>query len=167
MLHDFDCGVAHCPSSNLFLGDGMFRFWECKDAHRPVRLGVGTDVGAGTNFSIPRQLNEAYKVGMLRKKSIGALKSFYMATKGGAQTLHLDDRIGSLEPGYEADIAVLDLRPTEFLDWRMQFNDFILDRLFILQTLSPDNLVKATYVAGKKVYERDRDTPLIYASQLK
>lgn len=167
MLHDFDCGVAHCPSSNLFLGDGMFRFWECKDTHRPVRLGVGTDVGAGTNFSIPRQLNEAYKVGMLRKKSIGALKSFYMATKGGAQTLHLDDRIGSLEPGYEADIAVLDLRPTEFLDWRMQFNDFILDRLFILQTLSPDNLVKATYVAGKKVYERDRENPLMYASQLK
>lgn len=166
-LHDLDCSAAHCPSSNLFLGDGMFRYWECKEASRPVRMGVGTDVGAGTNFSIPRQLNEAYKVGMLESKSIGALKSFYMATKGGAQALHLEDRIGSLEPGFEADITVLDLKPTDFLEWRMQFNDFILDRLFILQTLSPDNLVKATYVAGRKVYDRDREIPLLYAEDVR
>ncbi len=166
MLHDYDCGVAHCPSSNLFLGDGMFKFWEAKKETRPIRVGVGTDVGAGTNFSLPRQLNEAYKVGMLKKKSIGALKSFYMATKGGAQVLHLEDRIGSLEPGFEADIAVLDMQPNDFLKWRMQFNDFILDRMFILQTLSPDNLVRATYVAGKRVYDRERDQQLLYADEL-
>lgn len=166
MMHDYDCSVGHCPSSNLFLGDGMFKFWECKQANRPVRMGVGTDVGAGTNFSLPRQLNEAYKVGMLHKQSIGALKSYYMATKGGAQALHLEDKIGSLEPGFEADVTVLDMKPTEFLEWRMQFNDFILDRLFILQTLSPDNLARATYVAGKKVYDRERETPLLYADQL-
>lgn len=164
MLHDHDCAAAHCPSSNLFLGDGMFRFWEAKNPSRPIRIGVGTDVGAGTNFSIPRQLNEAYKVGMLKSKSIGALKSFYMATKGGAEALHLEDRIGSLQPGFEADITVIDLKPTEFLEWRMQFNDFILDRLFILQTLSPDNLIRATYVAGLPVYMRDRETPILYAA---
>lgn len=166
MLHDYDCSVAHCPSSNLFLGDGMFKIWEAKDPRRPIRVGVGTDVGAGTNFSLPRQLNEAYKVSMLRKHSMGALKCFYMATKGGAQVLHLEDKIGSLEPGYMADIAVLDLQPTEFLKWRMQFNDFILDRLFILQTLSPDNLVRATYVAGKRVYDRERERQVMYANEL-
>lgn len=165
-LHDYGCGVAHCPSSNLFLGDGMFKFWECKKSERPVNMGVGTDVGAGTNFSLPRQLNEAYKVGMLGKQSIGALKSFYMATKGGAQVLGLEDRIGSLKPGYEADVTVLDLTPNEFLEWRMQFNDFILDRLFILQTLAPDNMARATYIAGKKVFDRDREIPLLYPSQI-
>lgn len=166
MLHEYDCSVAHCPSSNLFLGDGMFKIWEAKDHKRPLRVGVGTDVGAGTNFSLPRQLNEAYKVSMLRKHSMGALKCFYMATRGGAQALHLEDRIGSLEPGYMADIAVLDLKPTDFLSWRMQFNDFILDRLFILQTLSPDNLVRATYVAGKRVYDRERPSQTLYANEL-
>lgn len=166
MLHDHDCSVAHCPSSNLFLGDGMFKIWEAKQHDRPLRVGVGTDVGAGTNFSLPRQLNEAYKVSMLRKHSMGALKCFYMATKGGAQTLHLEDKIGSLAPGYMADITVIDLHPTEFLKWRMQFNDFILDRLFILQTLSPDNLIRATYVAGKRVYDRERDRQLMYAEEL-
>ncbi|MDE6340663.1 MAG: guanine deaminase, partial [Muribaculaceae bacterium] len=94
MLHDYDCTVAHCPSSNLFLGDGMFKIWEATNPARPLRVGVGTDVGAGTNFSLPRQLNEAYKVAMLRKHCIGALKSFYLATKGGACALHLDDKIG-------------------------------------------------------------------------
>lgn len=165
-LHNHDCSVAHCPSSNLFLGDGMFKIWEAKRHDRPMRVGVGTDVGAGTNFSLPRQLNEAYKVAMLRKHSMGALKCYYMATKGGARALHLEDKIGSLEPGFEADVTVLDLTPTDFLRWRMQFNDFILDRLFILQTLSPDNLVKATYVAGKKVYDRERATQLMYADEL-
>ncbi len=66
----------------FFLGDGMFKIWEAKDHKRPLRVGVGTDVGAGTNFSLPRQLNEAYKVSMLKKHSMGALKCFYMATKG-------------------------------------------------------------------------------------
>lgn len=166
MLHEYDCSVAHCPSSNLFLGDGMFKIWEAKNHKRPLRVGVGTDVGAGTNFSLPRQLNEAYKVSMLRKHSMGALKCYYMATKGGAQVLHLEDKIGSLEKGYMADISVLDLQPTEFLKWRMQFNDFILDRLFILQTLSPDNLVRATYVAGKCVYDREREKQLMYAEEI-
>ncbi len=166
MLHEYDCSVAHCPSSNLFLGDGIFKIWEAKQNDRPLRVGVGTDVGAGTNFSLPRQLNEAYKVAMLKKHSMGALKCYYMATKGGAQVLHLEDKIGSLEAGYMADISVIDLKPNDFLSWRMQFNDFILDRLFILQTLSPDNLVRATYVAGKKVYDREREQQIMYADEL-
>lgn len=156
MLHEYGCGVAHCPSSNLFLGDGEFRFWEALDSRRPCRLGIGTDVGGGTNFSVPRQLGEAYKVAMLKARSLNALKSFYLATRGGAETLCLDDRIGSLQAGYEADIAVLDLKPSEFVEWRMQFAGSVFDRLFVLQTLAPDNMNRATYVAGKKVYDRFR-----------
>lgn len=153
-LHEAGCGVVHCPSSNLFLGDGEFRWWEAKDPARPCRLGVGTDVGGGTSYSVVRQLGEAYKVGMLRMQPMDAIRSFYMATLGGAQALHLEDKVGTLEPGTEADLVVLDMKPTEFVKWRMRDVDNVFDRLFILQTLAPDNLVQATYAAGQKVYEK-------------
>ncbi len=165
MLHDHGCGVAHCPSSNLFLGDGQFKFWEAKDPARPCRTGIGTDVGGGTNFSVLRQLGEAYKVGMLQSQSLSALKGFYMATRGGAATLRLEDRIGSISPGNEADMAVIDLRPTEFAEWRLRFSESIFDKLFVLQTLGLDNTVKATYVGGRKVYDRDRDERFSYADK--
>lgn len=166
MLHERQCGVVHCPSSNLFLGSGAFKYWEAKRLNRPVRTGIGTDVGAGTNFSIPRQLDEAYKVAMLSQYTLNALKSFYLATRGGAGTLHLEDTIGSLAPGFEADIAVLDLRPTEFAEWRMRFAEGIFEKLFVAMTLGLDNMVRATYVAGRKVFDRSRDCKWLYASEL-
>ena len=112
-----------------------------------------------------RQLGEAYKVGMLQSQSLSALKGFYMATRGGAATLRLEDRIGSISPGNEADMAVIDLRPTEFAEWRLRFSESIFDKLFVLQTLGLDNTVKATYVGGRKVYDRDRDERFSYADK--
>ncbi|MDE6099104.1 MAG: guanine deaminase [Muribaculaceae bacterium] len=166
VLHDSDCGVAHCPSSNLFLGDGEFKFWEAKDATRPLRTGMATDVGGGTNFSILRQLGEAYKVAMLNSRSLTAMRAFYMATRGAAEVLHLENTIGSVAPGYEADLAVLDLQPSEFAAWRMQFAENIRDRLFVLMTLGLNNVNRATYVAGRRVYDRDRDHKWLYADEL-
>lgn len=165
ILHDRSCGVAHCPSSNLFLGSGEFKYWEAKRLKRPVRIGIGTDVGGGTNFSIPRQIGESYKVAMLHQYNLGALRSFYLATRGGAEALHLDNTIGSLAPGYEADIAVVDLKPTEFAEWRMKFADNIFEKLFVTMTLGLDNAVMATYVAGRKVYDRRRPRKWMYAAE--
>lgn len=165
-LHDNECGVAHCPSSNLFLGDGEFKYWEAKEQSRPVRVGMGTDVGGGTNFSIPRQLNEAYKVAMLHMRNLDAVKSFYLATRGGAEALHLENTIGSLAPGYEADIAILDLKPSQFATWRMKFSNSIFEKLFVLMTLGLNNVNKATYVAGRKVYDRERQKTHKYAAEL-
>ena len=166
-LYMAQCGCAHCPSSNLFLGDGEFNVWKAKDPQRPLRVGMGTDVGGGTNFSIPRQLNEAYKVSMLKQKNLSAIHSFYLATRGGAEALHLEKTIGSIAPGYEADIAVLDLKPSEFVEWRMQFTKDVFDKLFVLQTLALDNMNKATYVSGNKVFDRNRtDRQFKYASEL-
>lgn len=164
-LHNAQCGCAHCPSSNLFLADGEFKYWEAKNAERPVRVGMGTDVGGGTNFSIVRQLNEAYKVAMLNTKKLTAIQSYYLATRGGAEALHLEKTIGSIEAGYEADIAVLDLKPSEFVEWRMQYAKNVFDKLFILQTLSLDNMNKATYVAGNKVFDRSRKDQYLYADK--
>lgn len=167
-LYMAKCGCAHCPSSNLFLGDGEFNVWKAKDPQRPVRVGMGTDVGGGTNFSIPRQLNEAYKVSMLNQKNLSAIHSFYLATRGGAEVMHLEKSIGSIAPGYEADIAVLDLKSSEFMEWRMQFTKDIFEKLFVLQTLALDNMNKATYVFGNKVYDSCRkDKPFMYAQDFK
>lgn len=151
-LHDAGCGVAHCPSSNLFLGDGQFKFWEAKNISRPCKTGIGTDVGGGTNFSVFRQLGDAYKVAMLHDRYLSPVRSLYMATRGGAETLGLEDRIGSIDVGMDADIVVVDLKPTEFLEWRLQFAEDVVSKLFILQTIGPENIIKATYIAGKKVY---------------
>ncbi|MDE5979124.1 MAG: amidohydrolase family protein, partial [Muribaculaceae bacterium] len=109
---------------------------------------------------------EAYKVAMLGGNPLDAIRGFYMATPGGARALRLEDTIGSIRPGYEADLAVVDLKATEFLEWRLQFADTIPEKLFVLQTLAPDNLIRATYVAGKKVFDRQRAHSLVYSSEL-
>ena len=120
----------------------------------------------GTNFSVVRQLGEAYKVAMLNARNMTALQGFYMATRGGAEVLHLENTIGSLAPGYEADIAVLDLKPSEFIAWRLQYSKTLFEKLFVLMTLALDNMNKATYVAGKKVFDRSRRDKFQYADQL-
>ena len=119
--------------------------------------------GAGTNFSVARQLNEAYKIAMINGNNLSAIHSLFLATRGGAEALHLEDKIGSLEPGFEADIAVLNLKVSEFIEWRLKFSDNIIDKLFVLLTLAPDNMNKATYVAGKKVYDSERNNHFSYA----
>lgn len=151
----------------MFLGDGEFKYWEAKKSDRQVNVGIGTDVGGGTNFSVFRQLGDAYKVAMLRGKSLDSIRSFYLATRGGAETLRFADRIGSLLPGYEADMTVINLRPSEFIEWRLNFSDSIFDKLFVLMTLSPDNLIRATYVSGNKVYDSLRPHKFLYASEIR
>jgi len=166
ILHKNNCGVAHCPSSNLFLGDGEFKYWQAKRPGRPVNVGIGTDIGGGTTFSVPRQLGDAYKVAMLQSHSLSAVRSFYLATRGAAETLKLEDTIGSIAPGYEADLAVLSLHPSEFAAWRMKFSDNIFEKLFVSMTLGLSNMNIATYVAGLKVYDRRRHDQWMYASEL-
>ncbi len=154
--HASGSALAHCPTSNLFLGSGLFRLFEARKAARPVRVGLGTDLGAGTSFSQLQSLNEAYKVAALGGTKLSAIHGFYLATRGGAEALYLDDRIGSLAPGYEADIAVLDLKATPLLEFRLRHCTGIADTLFVLMMLGDDRAIRATYVAGNCVYDRDR-----------
>ncbi len=160
--HDFACchetgsALAHCPTSNLFLGSGLFRAFEAKRADRPVRVCVGTDVGGGTSLSQLQTLNEAYKVSAMAGTKLSAAHAFYLATRGGAEALYLDDRIGSLEPGFEADIIVLDLAATPLIRFRSEFCRTLAERLFVLMMLGDDRAVRATYVAGELVYDRER-----------
>lgn len=154
--HHTGSAVAHCPTSNMFLGSGLFRLFDAKKKSRPVRVGLGTDIGAGTSFSQLQTLNEAYKVAALNDTRLSAAQAFYLATRGGAEALYLDDIIGSIATGYEADLVVLDLKATPLLEFRNGFCRDILDRLFVLMTLGDDRAVRCTFVAGERTYDRDR-----------
>jgi guanine deaminase len=131
------------------LGSGLFQLRKAKDQTRPIHVGLGTDIGAGTSFSQLATLNEAYKVAALNAAPIGALEGFYLATLGGARALDLDDRIGALRAGREADLVVLDPNATPLLAFRNARSPSIEETLFMLMTLGDDRAVRATYVAGQ------------------
>jgi guanine deaminase len=153
-LHVCGAAIAHCPTSNFFLGSGAFDFSRVLKKERPVRLGLGTDIGAGTSFSILATLGAAYQAAQLNRQTLSAGHAYYLATRGGARALYLDDRVGSIAPGMEADLVVLDMRSTPLIDFRMnQARDFT-EQLFIQMILGDDRAVQATYAAGQLVYSR-------------
>jgi guanine deaminase len=159
ICHQAGAALAHCPTSNLFLGSGLFRLFEAKCGSRPVRVGLGSDIGAGTSFCQLQSLNEAYKVAALNGGRLNAIQAFYLATRGGAEALYLDDRIGTLGVGYEADLVVLDPHATPLLKFRADYCADIEEQLFTLMMLGDDRAIRATYVAGERVYDRDRAAP--------
>lgn len=157
-LHRCGGAIAHCPTSNFFLGSGAFDIARATVQRRPVRVGLGTDIGAGTSFSILATLGAAYKAAQLNGQSLSAGHAYYLATRGGARALYLEDRIGSLARGMEADLVVLDMRSTPLIDFRMdQARDFT-DQLFVQMTLADDRAVQATYIGGGLAYQRPAAT---------
>ncbi len=151
-LHRAGSAIAHCPTSNFFLGSGCFDLFRAKAAGRPVRVGLGTDLGAGTSFSILATLNEAYKAAQLNGRALSAGLACYLATRGAAQALYLDDKVGSIAPGMEADLVVLDMKSTPLIEYRMGFVEDIHEALFVQMTLGDDRAIQATYVAGELRY---------------
>ncbi|ATH82579.1 guanine deaminase [Ectopseudomonas mendocina] len=145
--------VAFCPTSNLFLGSGLFDLNKL-EAHG-VRVGLGTDVGAGTSFSQLQSLNEAYKIMQLQGKKLDPFKSLYLATLGGANALYLDDKLGNFLPGKDADFLVLDYNATPLMSYRMQQARSLEERLFALTMLGDDRAVKETFAAGVSVHQRE------------
>jgi guanine deaminase len=146
--------IAHCPTSNFFLGSGAFDLANAVKPERPVRVGLATDLGGGTTFSILGTLNEAYKAAQLHGYSLSAGHALYLATRGGAHALDLDDRIGSLAPGMEADLVVLDLASTPAIRWRMKHARDLDEALFVNVTMADDRAVRATYVGGRRLHDR-------------
>ncbi len=152
-LHDTDSAIAFCPTSNLFLGSGLFnlkRSWQ-----QGVRIGIGTDVGAGTTFNMLQTLGEAYKVGQLQQYRLSAAEAFYHATLGGAHALDLHPHIGNFAPGKEADFVVLDLAVSPLQRLRVGNSKDIWEQLFVLMTLGDDRNIAETWVNGRAVWRRD------------
>ena len=144
--------IAFCPSSNLFLGSGLFNLALADRCG--CHVGRGTDVGAGTSFSMLQTLGEAYKVCQLRGLSLDPLRGLYLATLGGARALGIQDRVGALQVGQEADFVVLDMAATPLLQ-RRTAGAALRDRLFALQILGDDRAVARTYVKGRLLHDRD------------
>ncbi|QDO83288.1 guanine deaminase [Shewanella psychropiezotolerans] len=152
-LHETDSAVSFCPTSNLYLGSGLFKLQEAWK--RKVKVGVGTDIGAGTTFSMMQTLNEAYKVMQLQDYRLSAFEAFYLATLGGAKSLSLDHLIGNFEIGKEADFVVIDPCATPLQQLRYDNSKSLADELFVLITLSDDRSIYRTYVDGQLVYARN------------
>jgi guanine deaminase len=149
-LSETGSAAVHCPTSNTFLGSGLFDLGLLGDSRRPVGIGIATDVGGGTHYSMLHTLGEARKVAQLKGRKLTALRGFYLATLGNARLLHLDSEIGSLTPGKFADLVVLDARATPVLAARDDLSETLEDRLFALSILGDDRAIAATYVRGKR-----------------
>ncbi|MEX0271218.1 guanine deaminase [Leptolyngbyaceae cyanobacterium UHCC 1019] len=153
-LSNAKSAIAFCPTSNLFLGSGLFKLTQAKSSQHPVKVGFGTDVGAGTSFSILHTAHEAYKVAQLQGESLSAFKALYLATLGGAKALSLEDKIGNFNPGKEADFIVLDPKATTLMATRnqsfpAQSLEELAQPLFGLMMLGDDRAIQAVYIAGK------------------
>lgn len=151
-MADSKTTVSFCPTSNLFLGSGLFDMQAAVEKHMP--LSMGTDVGGGTSFSLLRTLHEAYKVCQMRGFSLSPLQMFYLLTLGGAKSLSLDRWIGNFETGKEADFVVIDWNATELMRRRMSITESLEERLFALIILGDDRNIAATHVMGQRVYQR-------------
>ena len=154
-LHDTQTAIAHCPTSNNFLGSGLFRLGVATDPRRPVRVGLATDLGGGTSFSMLRTMQAAYEVAQLAQAPLAPAGALYLATRGAARALAIEDRVGSVAVGMEADLTVLDLRSTPLIDFRMRDARDLSEVLAIQMALADDRAVRATYVAGRCLYDRD------------
>jgi len=144
--------AAFCPSSNLLLGSGLFSLKQACECG--VTVGLGTDIGAGASFSLPHMMGEAYKVGQLAGETLDPLHAFYLATLAGARALRIDDKVGNLAPGKEADFLVLDLSATPLLARRTAGAATLAEKLFILSVLGDDRAIERTYLAGRLAHAR-------------
>jgi guanine deaminase len=141
--------AVFCPTSNLFLGSGLFDWARARAEGVPVA--VATDIGGGTSYSMLRTMSEAYKVLQLQGQSLSAFAALHAITLGNAKALKLDHLIGSLEPGHEADLVVLDASAQRAMAHRLETARDLAEELFVLVTLGDERNVVATYVMGERV----------------
>ena len=153
-MSETDSVISFCPTSNLFLGSGLLDL-PAMENHN-IRVGLGTDVGGGTSFSMLRTISEAYKIQQLQQHKLHPLKALYLATLGGARALSLDDKIGNLAIGKEADFLILDLHATPLIQTRMNNTHSLFEQLFVLMMLGDDRAIAETYIAGQRQYQREQ-----------
>ena len=153
-LRETGSGISHCPTSNLFIGSGLFDMAGLRQSKSPVPVGLGTDVGGGSSFSMLATMRAAYEIAQLRDSSLHPIRAFWLATMGGAGLLRMDDRIGNLAPGKDADIVVLDLASTPAIAQRSKRAETVADMLFVQMIMGDDRAIAATYAGGRLVHRR-------------
>ena len=151
VLRDTGTQIAHCPTSNLFLGSGLF---DLSKTLSYTGVSIATDVGAGTSLSMLTTLSEAYKVQQLQNNPLSAHQGLYQITLGNAQSLLLDDKIGNFMPDKEADFVIIDMGATELLTRRMRQTKSLDEQLFVLMMLGDDRVIEETVIAGMSRYKK-------------
>ncbi|GAP99401.1 guanine deaminase [Leptolyngbya sp. NIES-2104] len=149
--------IAFCPTSNTFLGSGLFNLERATSSN--IKVGLATDVGGGTSFSMFQTAGEAYKVAQLRQQKLSPFQAMFLATLGGARALSLEDQLGNFDAGKEADFIVINPRSTPILSLRNQSEqpttlEDLSDRLFSLIIMGDDRAIQATYILGELAYEK-------------
>jgi guanine deaminase len=147
-LAETGAAVVHCPTSNTFIGSGLFDM--ARLAAHPLTIGLATDTGGGSSFSMLRTMAAAYEIGQLRGTPLHAAQLIWLATAGSARSLHLHDRIGTLRQGAEADITILDLGSTPAIAQRAGTADSIWDLLFATIMMGDDRAIRDVWVNGVK-----------------
>ncbi|QEM81955.1 guanine deaminase [Halomonas binhaiensis] len=151
-LAERGANIAFCPSSNLFLGSGLFDRRAARDTG--LNLTLASDIGAGTDLSGLATLKAGYQVGQLRGQPLTAWAGFHALTLGNAQSLSLDDRIGRLAHGMEADFVVIDLFASPLLARRMSRCQTLAEELFTLMMLGDDRAIYETWAGGRLQHRR-------------
>jgi guanine deaminase len=142
-------GISHCPTSNFFIGSGLFDMRTLRD-ERCAIVGLGTDVGGGSSFSMFATMKAAYEIAQLRGYSLHPARAYYLAALGSASVLNLTGKVGNLAAGYDADIIVIDLNSRPVIEQRMRHADSLWEALFVQMILGDDRAIRATYIAGAK-----------------
>ena len=148
-LADVGAALVHCPTSNTFIGSGLFDTFGL--AARHIRTGLATDTGGGSSFSMLRTMAAAYEIGQLRGTALHPSQLMWLATEGSAQALHMSGQIGHLGAGAMADIIVLDLASTPAIAQRHARATDIWDALFPTIMLGDDRAISDVWIAGKRV----------------
>lgn len=146
-LREVDAALVHCPTSNTFIGSGLFDMSGLKAAGH--RIGLATDTGGGSSFSMLRTMAAAYEIAQLRGTALHPAQLIWLATAGSAESLRLADRIGTLAKGAEADLAVLDLSSTPAIAQRVARAEDPWEELFATIMMGDDRAIRATWIGGK------------------
>jgi len=157
-LSETKSAISFCPTSNLFLGSGLFKLHQAKSSETPVKVGLGTDIGAGTSFSLLQTANEAYKVVQLQGEKLSSFKALFLATLGGARALSLEDKLGNFAIGKEADFIVIDPKATPAMalrnaDFPVKTLEQLADKAFAIMIMGDDRAIAASYIMGEIAYQ--------------
>ena len=156
-LQETGSAISHCPTSNTFIGSGLFDMKTLRDCARPITVGMATDIGGGTSLSMFDTMKASYEICQMRGYSLHPAKAYYLASMGSAATLRMDRQVGNLALGFEADLIVIDMKSTPLIGARMSHVDDLWQALFIQMILADDRAIRATYIAGRLAHERNAD----------
>ncbi len=153
-IRDIGASLIHCPTSNAFIGSGLFQMATLKA--KGLTVGLATDTGGGSSFSMLRTMACAYEIGQLAGTALHPAQLLWLATQGSADALHLGDKIGGLAQGREADIVVVDLASTPAIAQRSTRAEDVWEQVFPTIMMGDDRAIRDVWVAGQQVQQPDR-----------